>query len=166
MPHRRFFGFRLTKRRASIMEFFLELDKAVLQAGLKALGVELARVQTLLDCGTLLKVADGVAPRMFNDFVRLSEAMLRFGAPRVVLAGSPAAKLDELFEQYVARAFVTKVYQEQIIERSVREMLRPEHLLVRYEDAKVSTKKLQIRFSFVLRIEGVVLKAIEPINLE
>jgi hypothetical protein len=81
------------------MEFFLELDKAVLQAGLKALGVELARVQTLLDCGTLLKVADGVAPRMFDDFVRLSEAMLRFGAPRVVLVGSPAAKLDELFEQ-------------------------------------------------------------------
>jgi hypothetical protein len=71
-----------------------------------------------------------------------------------------------LFEHYVARAFVTKVYQEQIIERSVREMLRREHLLVRYEGAKVSTKKLQIRFSFVLRIEGVVLKAIEPINLE
>jgi hypothetical protein len=45
-------------------------------------------------------------------------------------------------------------------------MLRREHLLVRYEGAKVSTKKLQIRFSFVLRIEGVVLKAIEPINLE
>jgi len=53
-----------------------------------------------------------------------------------------------------------------ILERSVREMRRREHLLVRYEHAKVGTKKLQIRFSFVLRIEGVVLNAIEPINPE
>lgn len=162
---RGYFDYRLTTRRGRITQFFPEMERGVLPAALKAMAAELARVRALIDRGSLFKITDEVAPRIFEDLVRPREATLRFGKPRVVLAQDPAGKLNELFDEYVGRAFVTKEYQEKVIERDVRAALKQAQLLARYDEAKVGTDEFHVRFPFVLKADGTALKAIRPINL-
>ena len=70
---------------------------------------------------------------IFIELTRPRETMLRFDGVRVKLTEAPERELEGLFLHYVERTFVTKKYQEQLVEEAVRKVLKTGKLNERYK---------------------------------
>lgn len=170
-PEGRFFGYKLLKTYAHITQFFHQLDRRVYLNG-KALFVEeLDRFE-----GHLRKVSlDGrkrepdldLATRLFAELTRPRDAMLQFDDRRLVLAADPKATLAELFDHYVDRGFVTKTYQERLLDNSVRRMLfsiDPTEAL-RFQPGRIEADNFVVNFPFVQRTGQAITRVIKPLYL-
>lgn len=169
-PQARYFGFKLlTRRHGRITKFFEELDAQVFRHAMFELKDELERVHGLLKghgFDRRLKSNNvEFAKELFAEVTRTRETIVRFGEPRVVLAGDPKATLNELFAYYVERNFVTKEYRETVMEKGVRQLLFKHHLGERFHRTKVGDDQFHVTFPFVeLRNERPA-KIIKPLNL-
>jgi hypothetical protein len=168
-PTERFFDFRISKKWRRIGTFFEPLERRIFGDGIRAFEEELIRtrnqVKTLLDggAGALAMVS---AQRLFEDVVRTREALFRFSTVRAVMTEAPAAKLNQLFEDYVEHAFATPEYHEGLIERNVRGVLRREGLTQRYRPLKLGTGALQFGVPFAdVDTLGRVQRVIKPMHL-
>lgn len=170
-PQGRFFGFKLLKKYGRITKFFHQLDSKVYLNG-KALFIEeLERFTQHLRSNAL----DGrkraidvpLAVDLFAELTRTRDAMLQFDERRVVLADDPKAKLNELFDHYVERNFVTKAYQERLLENSVRRMLfqGDSRIGALYFPEKVGTADFIVNFPFVRKSNETVDRIIKPLYL-
>lgn len=170
-PEVRFFGYKLLKTYARVTQFFHQLDRRVYLNG-KALFVEeLDRF-----AGHLRKVSlEGrkrepdldLATRLFAELTRPRDAMLQFDDRRLVLAADPKATLAELFDHYVDRGFVTKTYQERLLDNSVRRMLfsiDPTEAL-RFQPGKIEADNFVVNFPFVQRTGQAITRVIKPLYL-
>ena len=170
-PEGRFFGFKMLKKYGRITKFFHQLDSKVYLNG-KALFIEeLERLAMHLRGNALdgrKRVADvPLAVQLFAELTRTRDAMLQFDERRVVLAADPKAKLNELFDHYVERNFVTKAYQERLLENSVRRMLfqGDNRVGAQYYQEKVGTADFIVNFPFVRKSNEVVDRIIKPLYL-
>lgn len=170
-PEGRFFGFKMLKKYGRITKFFHQLDSKVYLNG-KALFIEeLERFAMHLRSNALdgrKRVADvPLAVELFAELTRRRDAMLQFDERRVVLAADPKAKLNELFDHYVERNFVTKAYQERLLENSVRRMLfqGDNRVGAQYYQEKVGTADFIVNFPFVRKSNEVVDRIIKPLYL-
>ena len=170
-PEGRFFGFKMLKKYGRITKFFHQLDSKVYLNG-KALFIEeLERFAMHLRGNALdgrKRVADvPLAVELFAELTRTRDAMLQFDERRVVLAADPKAKLNELFDHYVERNFVTKAYQERLLENSVRRMLfqGDNRVGAQYYQEKVGTADFIVNFPFVRKSNEVVDRIIKPLYL-
>ena len=170
-PEGRFFGFKLLKKYGRITKFFHQLDSKV-YLNSKALFIEeLQRVAQHMKCNALdgrKRVVD--VPFVVNSFAeltRMRDAMLQFDERRIVLADDPKAKLNEIFDYYVERNFVTKAYQERLLENSVRRLLfkGDSDLGAQYPQGKVGTTDFIVNFPFVHKRGEVVDRVIKPLYL-
>lgn len=168
-PEARFFGFRLLKHYGRITKFFHQLDHKVYLDGKRLFKEELDRFT-----GELRRLAlDGrktqpdiqLARNLFTELVRSREAMLQFAEQRVVLADNPKEKLGELFDHYVERNFVTKEYQERLLESTVRKLLSRGQMSTKYQREKIGTPDFAVNFPFVLMTEGKAERIIKPLYL-
>lgn len=168
-PEARFFGFRLLKRYARITQFFHQLDRRVYLEGRELFKEELDRF-----AGELRRLAlDGrktqpdvpLARNLFAELVRPREAMLQFAEQRVVLAENPKEKLGQLFDHYIERNFVTREYQERLLENTVRKLLFRAHVGARYQREKIGTLDFTVNFPFVLMADGRAQRVIKPLHL-
>lgn len=168
-PEARFFGFRLLKHYGRITKFFHQLDRKVYLDGKRLFKEELDRFT-----GELRRLAlDGrktqpdiqLARNLFTELVRPREAMLQFAEQRVVLADNPKEKLGELFDHYVERNFVTKEYQERLLESTVRKLLFRGQMGTKYQREKIGTPDFAVNFPFVLMTEGKAERIIKPLYL-
>lgn len=168
-PEARFFGFRLLKHYGRITKFFHQLDRKVYLDGKRLFKEELDRFT-----GELRRLAlDGrktqpdiqLARNLFTELVRPREAMLQFAEQRVVLADNPKEKLGELFDHYVERNFVTKEYQERLLESTVRKLLSRGQMSTKYQREKIGTPDFAVNFPFVLMTEGKAERIIKPLYL-
>lgn len=168
-PEARFFGFRLLKHYGRITKFFHQLDHKVYLDGKRLFKEELDRFT-----GELRRLAlDGrktqpdiqLARNLFTELVRPREAMLQFAEQRVVLADNPKEKLGELFDHYVERNFVTKEYQERLLESTVRKLLSRGQMSTKYQREKIGTPDFAVNFPFVLMTEGKAERIIKPLYL-
>ncbi|MCB4360701.1 DUF3037 domain-containing protein [Quatrionicoccus australiensis] len=168
-PEARFFGFRLLKHYGHITRFFHQLDRKVYLDGKGLFKEELDRF-----AGELRRLAlDGrktrpdiqLARNLFTELVRPREAMLQFAEQRVVLADNPKEKLGELFDHYIERNFVTKEYQERLLESTVRKLLFREQMGTKYQREKIGTPDFAVNFPFVLMAEGKAQRIIKPLYL-
>jgi len=170
-PEGRFFGYKLLKTYARITQFFHQLDRRVYLNG-KALFVEeldrfaehLRRVA--LD-GRKRQPDLDLATRLFAELTRPRDAMLQFDDRRLALAADPKATLAELFDHYVDRGFVTKTYQERLLENSVRRMLLsvdPAEALS-FQPGKVEADNFVVNFPFVQRSGQAITRVIKPLYL-
>lgn len=168
-PEARFFGFRLLKRYARITQFFHQLDRRVYLEGRELFKEELDRF-----AGELRRLAlDGrkaqpdlpLARNLFAELVRPREAMLQFAEQRVVLAENPKEKLGQLFDHYIERNFVTREYQERLLENTVRGLLFRAHVGAKYRREKIGTPDFTVNFPFVLMEEGKAQRVIKPLHL-
>ena len=168
-PEARFFGFRLLKRYGRITQFFKELDKKVYLNGRELLKEELERFTA-----QLRKLAlDGrktlpdvrLAVDLFAELVRHREAILQFDERRVVLADEPKDKLNALYDYYVERNFVTKEYQERLLEGSIRKLLVRAQVGENYRLEKLGDEDFAVNFPFVRMVDGHADRVIKPLYL-
>lgn len=168
-PEARFFGFRLLKRYGRITQFFHQLDRKVYLDGRELFKEELVRFT-----GDLRRLAlDGrktqpdltLARNLFNELVRPREAMLQFADQRLVLADDPKVKLGQLFDHYVERNFVTKEYQERLLENNVRRMLFRAQIGAEYRREKIGSPDFAVNFPFVQMHDGKAQRIIKPLHL-
>jgi hypothetical protein len=165
----RFFGFRLLKTRLARVTHFFDLNDAKpLREGLHLMRDELDRIDTQLkQFGTdrRLKMVDAAAlEAFFAELTRPRETIFRFDAPRVLLAETPATALGELFGRYVERDFVTKEYQEAVLERGLRRLLGQFNLSDRYQPERVGDEQFNVKFPFVAHTNAKV-RIIKPLHL-
>lgn len=157
-PTARYFDFQLSNKWRRLSGFFDRLDRRVFAQGVVAFAEELARTRDLAVLGS--------APWVFDDLVRPREALFRFSAVRAVMTESPQAKLQELFDHYVDHDFATPEYQEKLIEKAVRGVLRREGLGGRFQSAKLGVDGLQFKVPFAeLDADGKALRVIKPMHL-
>ncbi len=170
-PEGRFFGFKLLKKYGRITKFFHQLDSKV-YVNSKALFIEeLQRVGQHMRSNALdgrKRVVDvPFAVNLFAELTRTRDAMLQFDERRIVLADDPKAKLNELYDYYVERNFVTKAYQERQLENSVRRLLfkADSRIAAQYFQGKVGTADFIVNFPFVHKRDEVVDRVIKPLYL-
>jgi len=157
-PTARYFDFQLSNKWRRLSGFFDKLDRRVFAQGAAAFSEELARTRDM--------AGQASAQWVFDDLVRPREALFRFSAVRAVMVESPQAKLNELFDYYVEHDFVTPEYQEKLIEKAVRGVLRREGLGDRFQSAKLGVDGLQFKVPFAeLDADGKVLRVIKPMHL-
>lgn len=168
-PEARYFGFRLLTRYGRVTKFFHQLERRVYLEAMGYFKEELNRVRMLLKGGPLdgrKRVADvTLVHQVFAELVRRREALMRFDEVRLVLADNPEAKLKELFDFYVERDFVTKAYQERLLESGVRKLLFRERLGEQYMAEKVGDEDFFVRFPFVRKENDHPGKIIKPLHL-
>lgn len=165
-PTERFFDFRISKKWRRIGTFFEPLERRVFAEGIRAFEEELIRTRE--QAKALLEKGAGptAAQWLFDDVVRTREALFRFSTVRAVMTEAPAAKLDQLFEDYVEHAFATPEYHEALVERTVRGVLRREGLTQRYRPFKLGTGALQFGVPFAeVDQAGCVHRVIKPMHL-
>lgn len=112
-PTARYFGYHLMgKRHGRVTRFFAQTNPKLFRAMLATLGEELEGKHQLLKQHGF---ADPFAPydpefakNLFMEITRPREAIIRFSEVRGVLADDPQAKLQALYDHYVARDFGNK----------------------------------------------------------
>ena len=163
-PKTGFVDFKLdTKRTQRITQFFegldVELYRSVIQNLKKQLEISFEYASypgsNLTDT--------------FKEIVRPRESILRFSESRMGITVDPKAELDQLFNHYVGRNFVTKEYIEAKIERTVRSWLTEARLARNFNARTVGDEIYDYTFPFVSDIEdqGKLsnrLKIIKPLN--
>lgn len=168
-PEARFFGFRLLKRCGRITQFFHQLDRKVYLNGRELFKEELnrfaAELKHLALDGRKRTPDVALAQGLFAELVRPREAMLQFDELRVALADDPKVKLNALFDFYVERNFVTKEYQERLLESSVRKLLYRANVGAAFQAAKIGTDDFEVNFPFVRKEGDQTLQVIKPLFL-
>lgn len=169
-PKAGFFGFKLqTRRYKRITGFFEEVDAKLYREAMRALRDELERIHGILkrhgfdDRSSTINL--DLARHFFNEVVRTRESIVRFSEPGIVLADEPKEKLDELFQFYVERSFVTRHYQETILEQGVSQWLHKAQLSERFQRMVIGDEDYQATFPFVEQIDQRPAKAIKPLHL-
>ena len=168
-PDAGFFGYRLLTHYSRITRFFHQLDREVYLRGRGLFKQEVDRFAADL---RRLALGDGhatldlpLAGQLFTEFVRPREAMLQFDDQRIALADDPQAKLDALFDPYIERNFVTREYQERLLETMVRKLLVGRQLGAAYRAEKVGNPEFTVNFPFVHRHDGRAARIIKPLYL-
>jgi hypothetical protein len=166
-PQGRFIDFRLIKRYRRVTQFFHQLDRKVYLEAMEWFREELGRATRLIKYealdGRRTTVDETLAHNLFGELIRARENLIRFDEPRIVLAENPAQKLDELFAHYVERNFVTKAYQERLLENEVKRWLYQAQLS--FIPARVGNEEYSVRFPFVHQDEAGVHGVIKPLHL-
>ncbi|UAL42158.1 DUF3037 domain-containing protein [Shewanella inventionis] len=119
-PQTGYSAFRLApKRFARVTDFFNDLDGSIYQKGLHLFDEELKRVTQEYGYRTGKNLLNA-----FQEVTRLREGVFRFGTMSAILCDNPEQQLDELYDYYVGRNFVTPEYREQVMVKSLRNGLR------------------------------------------
>lgn len=163
-PEKGYFNFQLLNRVRRITAFFDQLDARIYREGKNDLKDELSRVKAMISQTD--SQGERTARFIFQELVRPREVMLRFDAPRVVLAEDPEKKLEQLFNFYVERDFVTPEYIEKRLETRLRGILIEARLRDLYHETKIEWGAFHARFPFAHSDQkGQVTKAIKTLHL-
>jgi hypothetical protein len=161
-PSREFIGaqFLSTKKTARITGFFDRLDKKLYRTALKYFEGDVRRTIELVG-----KRREHFVTATFSDLVRPRQAIFRFSSPRALMTDNPGDELGAIFSKYVERDFITKEYNEQLLDRAVRDVLVRADVRELYRADEIGNEELHIQFPFVHRRDGDALLAIKPLNL-
>lgn len=170
-PRISFLDFRLeTKRLSRLTSFFDSLEPASIRSVLKNYQAEMKRIRDLAghkgDGQTRFQfeLADN-AEHLFRALTKDREGMIRFSETRFAMAESPKAKLDELFEYYVRRNFVSAQYKEGLLEKSVRHLLKLRSINKNFKRHTFGDGVYSATFPFVEMKEDKPIKILKPIYL-
>lgn len=171
-PDKRYFGYKLLiNRHARVTHFFEQLEAKVYKATMRHLEEELERARgVLMHAGfdRRLKSNDPVfAQLFFAEITRARETVIQFGEQRAILVEEPAKAVADLFDYYVERNFVTREYQEAVMERGLRRWLYKADLADRFGTQAIGDDVYHVNFPFVeLTAAGRnPPRAIKPLNL-
>lgn len=169
-PEQRYFGFKtMGLRHSRVTRFFDQLDAKVFRATMKTVREELDRASVMLrqhGFDKRLKTNDvEFAKHLFAEMIRPRETVIKFSEPRMVLVDDPRSSLEDLYGHYVERDFVTREYQEGVLERGVRQWLWQARIAERFTRLEVGNDEYNVPFPFVEKRGELAIKAIKPLNL-
>jgi hypothetical protein len=169
-PESRYFGYKLLRsRHARVTNFFEQLDARVFKAVMRAAAEELKDVSLQFrELGTDKRLRALDRPAAFQLWEELTKPLataLRFGERRLALAEDPQQKLEQLFAFYVERSFVTREYEEEILNRGMRRLLRTAGVADYYHQERLGNDEYHATFPFVATKDSVPLQVIKPLNL-
>ena len=166
-PETGYFDFRMLNKARRINAFFEELKVNLYRDAKNGFLKELERIQQFVQHTNIHKnLTQSLVNNIFADLTRPREVMMRFDAVRPLLTDNPTQKLEELFAFYVERDFVTPVYQEGLIEKNVRNVLKAADLISKYKKETLGDKEAyHATFPFVYMENGVARRVIKPLNL-
>lgn len=169
-PEQGYFAFKLMGRRHSrVTHFFEQLESQVFRATMNALRDELERAGKALQEGGFDRRRKSndieFAKRVFGEIIRPRESVIKFSDARAVMVDAPGIKLEELYGHYVERDFVTRKYQEAVLERGMRKWLWQARIAERFVKLEVGNDEYHVTFPFVEKREDRLLKAIKPLHL-
>jgi len=167
-PEERFFDFRLLKKYARVTRFFEQMDNNIYIGGKKCFHDELLRIKQMIvqALKTNEQAIQQQAIRLFADLTREREAVFRFDKPAVLLADNGIAALERLYNFYVEREFVTKEYQERLMESAVRKILLDADVASKFKGRDIGDELYHVRFPFVAGENGKETKIIKPLALD
>ncbi|AAN54205.1 DUF3037 domain-containing protein [Shewanella oneidensis] len=161
-PQTGYSAFRLApKRFARVTDFFDDLDGKIYQKGLHIFDAELQRVThecSYLTGKNLLTT--------FQEVTRLREGIFRFGNMSAILCDDPKKQLDDLYDYYVGRNFVTPEYREQVMVKSLRSGLRKHVIGMHYVQKQLAGDlNTAINMPLVAAVDG-YFKVIKPLAFD
>jgi len=170
IPKQKTLLFKLLRRKyGRITQFFEELDKQVYLKAMADLDAELHRIEGLLQEGAVVTVNSnleyGFHKGIFEEIIRPRETIVCFSEQRAILTENPTETLAALYDYYVGRNFVTKEYQEQLMEKGIKRLLEQENLGKRYQKRKVQDKVYGVSFPFVEEQDHRAVRVIKPLFL-
>jgi len=167
-PQERFFGFRLLKKYSRVTRFFEQMDNSIYIIGKKIFQNELVRIQQMM--AQAMRVNEDAEPqqavRLFADLTRERESIFRFDKPAVLLAENANAALERLYNFYVEREFVTKEYQERLMEKAVLKILQDADVATKFKGGDIGDELYHVKFPFVASEKGMPKKIIKPLALD
>lgn len=169
-PEQRCFEFKLmVQRHARVTHFFEQLETRVFRATMRNLDEELHRVAGVLrrrGFDKRLKTNDiDFAKGLFAEIIRPRETVIKFSEPRAILADDMKETLAELYGYYVERSFVTREYQETVLERGMRRWFFQARIGDRFDRVALGDDEYHVTFPFVERRDDHAVKAIKPLHL-
>ena len=169
-PRQRYFQFELElKRYRRITNFFDDVDATLYKKTLYNLKEELERVADVLKqhgFDKRLKTNDvDFGNGLFHEIVRPRETIVRFGEVRTILTDDADRTLKELFAFYVERNFVTKKYQEVLLEKDIRHLLYQVNIGDKFEKQRLGDDAYHVTFPFVRQENNQPVKIIKPLHL-
>ncbi|PFG10313.1 DUF3037 domain-containing protein [Marinobacter sp. LV10MA510-1] len=171
IPKTRHLSFKLLRRKyARITQFFEELDKAVYLKTMANIEAELLRIQSMLLHNTTTEFSSqgmeyGFHKGIFDELIRPRETIARFSERRSILSEDPQKTLQELFNYYVGRNFVTREYQETVLEKGIKKLLEQSNLARHFSKRKVEDHLYSVTFPFVEQDDNKTTKVIKPLFL-
>jgi Protein of unknown function (DUF3037) len=170
-PETGYFDFRLeTKRTTRITDFFEGLAPTTLKATLSSVQSELTRIRSLsgyMPNGQqkfeFWKEQNAI--HLFMSLTKNREGNVRFGDHRYAFHSNPDTKLKELFDHYVRHDFVTPLYQEAVLEKSIRGFLKNKLENLNYRKEVFTDGLYSASFPFVFRTEDGISKILKPLYL-
>lgn len=170
IPKQKTLLFKLLRRKyGRVTQFFEELDKQVYLKAMSDLDAELLRVQGLLQEGAMVTANSnleyGFHKGIFEEIIRPRETIVRFSEQRAILTETPAETLAALYDYYVGRNFVTKEYQEGLMEKNIKHLLDRENLGTHFQKRKVQDQVYSVSFPFVAEENNRAISVIKPLFL-
>jgi hypothetical protein len=169
-PQARYFGFKvLTQKHGRVTQFFDQFEPKDFREIMKTAREELQRVadrfKTFGTDRRLRTLDDTSAFALWNELTKPLESMLRMDQPRLAMTTEPKQKLEQLFQFYVERNFVTREYQEAILNRGVRNWLKEVHMAERFYERRVGNDEYDASFPFVAVEHDQPVQIIKPLHL-
>lgn len=170
-PKARYFGFKvLTQKYSRVTGFFERFEAKDFRRVMKATRDELQRVadrfNALSEATFFEQAAQGDVLALWGELTKPLESMLRFDHTRLVMAPDPATKLNELFEFYVQHDFATPEYQEDLLNRNMRALLKTATSGQRFHEQRVGNAEYDANFPFVAVRDNQPVQIIKPLHLD
>lgn len=166
-PETGYFDYRILNKTSRINAFFDELNKSLFRDAKNSFELELKRIkQFVLEKNETRSLEKNFVNHIFTELTRPREVLMRFDSVRTLLTETPPEQLNELFAFYVERNFIAQVYEDKLIEKNVRNVLKSADLISRYRQETLGDHETyHATFPFVYMEDGHASKVIKPLNL-
>lgn len=165
-PETGFFDFQLqTRRCARITAFFDELDAKVYRTAIQTMQMELERIQAAVRAVPVTPERADTVRNLLTHLTHPREAIVRFSPVRPLLTPEPATALQQRFERYVNRAFVTPEYTEGTMTKRLQNLLAGLSLPAPFKAVPIGDGQIHTEFPLVQRRDDQITKVIKPLNL-
>jgi hypothetical protein len=156
------FLFKLApKRFGRVTHFFDDLDGQLYRNGIDVFTSELERIQEYFVTHSLFGKN---LVEQFNELTRRRESVVHFGEVGRILSIDAKQVLDNLYQRFVIRDFVTKDYKEQQMVRTLKERFT-DVLPIKYKEKTFKAGVYDIKMPLVYDFEQRI-SIIKPLALE
>lgn len=162
-PKKGYFGFKIEHNKYKrVTDFFTGIKGPDYKSFAKNYMQELQRIQKMIaadpyDTKTNLAV--------FKDVIRNREGIIQFSKLRLTMTDDPAKQVEELFDYYVERNFITQEYHEAKLEKKVKLWIKEGNIVEKFTKDKIGDDLYHATFPFVASRDNKPVKIIKPFFL-